>query len=277
MCLFLFPYKKYINSAHGCYALTRKSYVVASALDMKQLQQFFADLYGSSNARFSETGIANRIMLAVSRASNADRKYPEEVPARPCHCVSWSFALANKVGVDVNMALALKFQEVCGYCCAKPCKCRERRSEHRAPTICNPEQLIWQPHQWQEHLVGLYGRANRRSGGNTCFRRLYDEVGELIEIAERLGGIDIQSTSPSDINRLYTGEIADVFAWLFAVADILNISLEKEVWEHFKNGCPHCLSNPCSCQSTTILKGQVINADSHHLPKATDNPETPKD
>lgn len=232
---------------------------------MKELQNFFKGLYGPSNRRLrSESDATTRILLAVGRLSNAIRKSPDEVRARICHCTSWTFALANTTGVDVAEAMAAKFPMTCGYCGKIPCGCTDDRSEHTAPDI-DQNQVGWSTSQWQDHLSNLYGGANRMKGGSDVLRRLYDEVSEVHEIVCRLGGINLKATF-LEVHDDLCGEIADVFAWIIAIADICNINLQDEVERYFRNGCPHCKSNPCSCPHTVPIPGGRALADSKYLP-----------
>lgn len=62
---------------------------------------------------------------------------------------------------------------------------------------------------------------------------LVEEVGELAE-AVRTG---------EDLEK----EFADVAAWLFSLANLLDVEMEEVVEELYGEGCPDCGEAPCAC------------------------------
>lgn len=231
------------------------------------MQEYFEGIYSKANRRFSEIDTASRLLLAIGRLSNALRKKPVEAEARLAHCVSWTFAVAKQVAVDVSEALHSKYPATCGYCAKNPCECTDDRPDF-AKQDTNTSETNLSMQQWQEHLAAMYGEINRSKGIDNCLRRLFDEATEVIEIAERLGEINIHfSGGVLEAHKLYIGEIADVFAWIMAVADLLNINLEEVVVEYYKNGCPHCTSNPCICPPEIQISEEMrINVGTAGLP-----------
>jgi NTP pyrophosphatase (non-canonical NTP hydrolase) len=42
-------------------------------------------------------------------------------------------------------------------------------------------------------------------------------------------------------------ELADVFAWLLSVSELLSIDLEDAFVRRYGGGCPKCGNIPCTC------------------------------
>jgi len=49
-------------------------------------------------------------------------------------------------------------------------------------------------------------------------------------------------------NRQIREELADVYAWLLSIANLLNVDLEHAFISRYGNGCPKCSSTPCICE-----------------------------
>ncbi|MEQ9714801.1 MAG: MazG nucleotide pyrophosphohydrolase domain-containing protein [Candidatus Asgardarchaeum sp.] len=87
----------------------------------------------------------------------------------------------------------------------------------------------------QEMMYNIYFKRDRQRGIEKTFMWLVEEIGEL---AKAILKGDRESQKE---------EIADVFAWLLSLANLLNINLEKVLIEKYPNKCPRCGKNPCSC------------------------------
>ncbi|MFX0014283.1 MAG: MazG nucleotide pyrophosphohydrolase domain-containing protein [Promethearchaeota archaeon] len=89
--------------------------------------------------------------------------------------------------------------------------------------------------EFQKLMVTLYGDRDRKRGIEKSLLWLQSENGELIE-AYLKGNQDILRE-----------EVADVFAWLCSVCNLLNIDLETAAWEKYPSSCPKCNASPCKC------------------------------
>ncbi len=88
---------------------------------------------------------------------------------------------------------------------------------------------------FQRIIRQTYGHRDRARGLWSSFAWLIEEIGELARA--------LRSGDPDQINR----EFADVAAWLFSVADLAGIDMEKAL-ARYEKGCPRCGQNPCVCQ-----------------------------
>lgn len=147
----------------------------------------------------------------------------------------------------VAMAMATKYPcSECAYCHHLPCDCPERRKE---PELLEPkpEQLAWSLRQWQDHLRQVYGERNAAAGVPFAFNRLYSEVAELMALRFQPSGV-----TASDMIIQYTLELADTYARIIAVANLLGIDLERVVRSRYEHGCHTCHQSPCDCPPFTI-------------------------
>ncbi|MDW7971473.1 MAG: MazG nucleotide pyrophosphohydrolase domain-containing protein [Nitrososphaerota archaeon] len=86
----------------------------------------------------------------------------------------------------------------------------------------------------QDLMMKLYGRRDIKRGVEGTFIWLVEEIGELSEAIRKR---DEKKTRE---------EMADVLAWLFSLANVLNIDLSKCFFEKYYI-CPRCKNIPCIC------------------------------
>jgi NTP pyrophosphatase (non-canonical NTP hydrolase) len=87
----------------------------------------------------------------------------------------------------------------------------------------------------QDMIRALYFNKDSQRGLEKTFIWFIEEVGELAEALRNGSEAEIKS------------EIADVFAWLISIANILNINLEEAFKSKYNSYCPRCKQNPCRC------------------------------
>ena len=86
----------------------------------------------------------------------------------------------------------------------------------------------------QALILQMYGAQDAARGDVATFLWLTEEFGELAP-AVRAGNQDELAA-----------EMADVLAWLATLANIRGIDLEAAVLSQYGQGCPGCLSVPCT-------------------------------
>jgi NTP pyrophosphatase (non-canonical NTP hydrolase) len=196
------------------------------------------------------------LSLTVKKLADSIRKGKnEETPKRIANCISKTFAIANRFqGMDMASFLAIKYPiDGCAYCGEKPCKCEENRSEH-IPSAKTESQLGWNFKNWQVHLDDVYGPKNRSAGIDYIILRLFQELSELLAIATE---VDYISRPATVIKQEYGKELADVFAWLFAIANVFEINIDHATLSIYSNGCPTCGKKKCECTKFFITDGQI--------------------
>ncbi len=90
--------------------------------------------------------------------------------------------------------------------------------------------------EFQEKMKEIYFEKDYKRGIDKTFNLLIEEVNELNE------GI-----IKKDIENIKS-EVADVFAWLSSLCNLLNIYLEQATLSKYNDKCPKCNSKPCSCK-----------------------------
>ncbi len=84
-------------------------------------------------------------------------------------------------------------------------------------------------------MKDLYIERDRKRGLDKTLLWLQSEEGELVDAYLK-----------KDISAIEE-EVADVFAWLCSVCNLLDIDLEKVIWTKYPKYCPKCGESPCKC------------------------------
>lgn len=88
----------------------------------------------------------------------------------------------------------------------------------------------------QKLMRQIYGDRDKKRGVESTFMWLVEEIGELSEA--------IRKEKMESIKE----EFADVLAWLFSLANVLNIDVSTCFMEKYAFVCPRCKSAPCVCK-----------------------------
>ncbi len=87
----------------------------------------------------------------------------------------------------------------------------------------------------QKLMHDLYYERDSKRGLEKTYIWFVEEVGEL--------GRAILKNDYESIRE----ELADVFAWLVSLCNLLNIDLEEVILKKYNLVCPKCKSIPCKC------------------------------
>ncbi len=88
---------------------------------------------------------------------------------------------------------------------------------------------------FQKLIKDIYFERDRKRGIDKTLIWFIEEVGELVR-AIRKGS-----------NEKVEEEIADCIAWIFSLANLLNINVEKSLIKKYPMKCIKCNSIPCRC------------------------------
>lgn len=89
--------------------------------------------------------------------------------------------------------------------------------------------------EFQNLVRRIYFNKDSIRGIDGTFKWLCEEVGELSKAIRKQDRKNIKE------------EFADVLAWTFSLANLLDIDL-NEVIEKYSHGCPKCGKIPCECK-----------------------------
>ena len=82
----------------------------------------------------------------------------------------------------------------------------------------------------------IYYERDVERGIDRTLLRTFQELGELSEAIQRNKGL-------SEVSA----EMADVFAWVCSIANLLNINLYEVLYEKYPDVCYRCGKAPCEC------------------------------
>lgn len=211
-------------------------------------------IYADANKRFSDEKLISLLCQTATLGvlKNA-RKHRESLLLNQIPDInSRAFAVANRLGIDLEAALRFKFPGVCSSCLeTEGCRCLFRKADERGGT---PEgQRILQelrarkdgwPESFRAHQLfhdKLYGRQHELFDLFYLSARLVEETAEVAE-------------------AYYTGrkedlalELADVFSWNFAICNRVNMEkashefvyIDDLHWNYYPYACRKCRRNVC--------------------------------
>lgn len=88
----------------------------------------------------------------------------------------------------------------------------------------------------QDLMKRIYLKKDKERGVQGTILRTFEELGELSEA--------ITSGIQEDIEK----EMADVFAWLCSLANLLDIDLTESLLKKYQGACSKCGKLPCACE-----------------------------
>lgn len=237
--------------------------------EIKDYQSYFNGLYHSQNDERSWEdifGFLSRTTGYLTRSLIKGNASKQDF----VRSISWLFALASKLEVNLQTSFYRKYPGICPYCIESTCCCFRT---NKKPV----KQIL--PYKIIEELNNRYNQVAMLPGGQTLdgaikqlskiypnneviwhfsgpwmnCSKLFEEVAELHEAISKY---------IAKVKKLENveQEFADVLAWILSAWSSVNreLSLDDELKNYFYNGCPVCLTSPCICsQSDARIQGLV--------------------
>ncbi len=88
----------------------------------------------------------------------------------------------------------------------------------------------------QEMMREVYWNRDRARGVKGTLHRTQEELAEL-------GAAILDKEGTKAIEE----EIADVFAWLCSLANLLNVDVSEAFYRKYTDACSKCKQSPCAC------------------------------
>ncbi|MCK4485107.1 MAG: nucleotide pyrophosphohydrolase [Candidatus Thorarchaeota archaeon] len=88
----------------------------------------------------------------------------------------------------------------------------------------------------QDMIRRIYLERDRARGLERTLLRTFEELGELSDAV-------LRSKSRHELSD----EIADVFAWVCSIANLLDIDLSEALYNKYSGVCSKCGRTPCEC------------------------------
>ena len=95
----------------------------------------------------------------------------------------------------------------------------------------------------QDMMRRIYLERDRARGVDGTLRRTFEELEELQEAIENKGSA-----------QALADEVADVFAWLCSLANLLEIDVSEAFHKKYNDSCSKCKQSPCVCPEPLELK-----------------------
>jgi NTP pyrophosphatase (non-canonical NTP hydrolase) len=93
--------------------------------------------------------------------------------------------------------------------------------------------------EFQKLMRDLYFKNDQTRGIHRTALWLVEEMGELARELKK---------DPDQMNRTQIEEeMADLYAWVASLANLLDIDLEKALESKYPAKCPKCNHAPCQC------------------------------
>ncbi|MBY8998806.1 MAG: nucleotide pyrophosphohydrolase [Candidatus Thorarchaeota archaeon] len=88
----------------------------------------------------------------------------------------------------------------------------------------------------QDMMRRIYLERDQARGVEGTLKRTFDELEELSEAIKN-----------RDTAQAIADEVADVFAWLCSLANLLEIDVSDAFYKKYNNTCSKCKKSPCIC------------------------------
>lgn len=233
-------------------------------MSLKEWSQMFRDIYyPAQNYGRSSFEIFTHLVKVFGAGSHYlfrehDPKGSREYLAK---VFAWYCALANRLHLDIEDALWQKYPNVCPRCLKSSCQCEATINPIDAErlSIIAIENHFLRPstlREWQTMFAGIYkGPSGKevvspnRDRIALIFSRIAEELGEVAE------ALSLDSAVDSDRNLVVKNEMADLGAWIFALANNLHLVdpvahgayLVDITWELYPGKCHRCQEDKCIC------------------------------
>ena len=89
----------------------------------------------------------------------------------------------------------------------------------------------------------IYLERDRARGVEGTLTRTFDELKELRDAIEN-----------KESTTTIADEVADVFAWLCSLANLLEIDVSDAFYKKYSNVCSKCKNSPCDCPESPDMK-----------------------
>ncbi len=89
--------------------------------------------------------------------------------------------------------------------------------------------------EFQLLMKQLYGANDEKRGTEKTMLWFYEETGELAEAMRKNDKAAIEE------------EMADVFAWMVSLANMMDIDVEQACLKKYPMKCSRCGKSPCEC------------------------------
>ncbi len=208
--------------------------------------------------------------------------------------ISWLSALCNKLAIDLQRAVLVRFPNCCPYCLEANCICESTgRRPRRALSTAKKQEELQQRFELLntsirnglvptvDYVAGMLATiysVNAAKWNLSKFLFAAKLAEERAEIIERYRRLKVAKMGPARevILEQLQYEIADYLAWLINIWRFAHAmpeySIQEAIASRYLTGCPYCQSEPCKCLDSTR---RGIRSDAEITPASNKYKENP--
>jgi len=211
------------------------------------LQEFIKEVYSLPDDRlYSLEDLLNQVQRFAMRSLKGIRKGDtEKIKKKLLISIMWTLAISNRLHIDLEEEVWIRFPMLCSYCGNKPCICKKAKVDKRQKVKVNDSSKPKSLSGFQHMFDAIYPRDGRTIVDAGI--HLAEEVGEVSEAVHNYIGQHLQKQF-EEVKL----EIADLISCACGIANSLNIDLGAEFAKILHDNCHVCHTLPCSCSFTTI-------------------------
>ena len=239
-----------------------------TSLEVNDYQEYIKKLYKNQdhNNDYIYGYMTRNINYLSKNISNKKVEFSHFIKA-----ISWIFALANKLDINLQVGFMEKYPLVCTYCLTSPCQCHKT---NKLPAI---NVKAWEIEEMRKDNYNVYKNKNEPKDLNNFIQTIYNiyphnEIvwkysgpwhhfyklsEELAEIHEAYSKLETGEKS----NKNVSDELSDILAWILSAWHIIfpNDDVDEQFIAYYYNGCQVCEHVPCDCKSRSDRAAELVD------------------
>ncbi|MHA2211361.1 MAG: MazG nucleotide pyrophosphohydrolase domain-containing protein, partial [Candidatus Thorarchaeota archaeon] len=104
------------------------------------------------------------------------------------------------------------------------------------PSMTPTGDVVMDIKEAQDLIRRIYLERDKERGMERTLLRTFQELAELSDAISKERGMEC-----------IENEVADVFAWVISIANLLEIDLGEALLNKYNNACSRCGKTPCEC------------------------------
>lgn len=211
-------------------------------ITLPEWQEMTSSIYGGKNHR--DYTLSDMVLCLIGTyreiAKGIRTEDREEALSALPKAFLWFLSLCSMLNLDTERIVWAKYPGLCPYCGAvQYCSCI---TQPEKPTILYRNDGGTPPHsldEWQKMFERIYGKVNRLLPLTTIGFHLGEELAEV--------STAFRFRDSENRRQELENELADVFAWLMALAIRYNTMLSTIAYEAYPGVCDTCRNPKCTC------------------------------
>lgn len=216
---------------------------------LKELQDFIGEVYSLPDDRlYSIWDLLTQQQRFTMRALKGIRKDNiEKVKTNLLISLSWLLSITNRLHIDIEDEVWVRFPNLCSYCGERPCKCKTVKPPERLRVRIDNSQRPYNISAFQKMFDAIYPADSRTLADAGV--HLAEEMGEVSEAIHNYLGQHHQKQF-EEVKL----ELADFVSCIFGVANSAKIDMADELGKFYADSCHVCHNTPCVCKFSEVVQ-----------------------